>query len=698
MLTVHVRRLLTALLAISFSVLIVGCPTTPPPGEGEGEGEAEGEFIPAPQGFAPGIKVVVNDVLFPEDGRPEVNFTLEDEDGNTIALSELTDARFILARLETPAAGSTARYESYSTKIEDPDNVPNSGDEALQADYDSARMGGITRNGDGTFTYKFATMLPEDFDPAQSHQLAGQFRRNYFVNDEEYRFNLIHPFRPDGGELVARRDIVSTESCNKCHTRLSVHGDVRREVPLCIMCHNGQSFDAQSGNSLDMADMIHKIHRGVDLPSVQAGDPYEIVGFGNSVHDYSDVVFSQDIRNCSACHDGSASQVDVHLEQPTLAGCASCHDRTWFGDPFQTPENFTNHIAGQQVDDSLCSVCHQPSAPSVAPILEAHFTPTMSPAAPGLALDILSVVTVPVEGGNSLVIDFTAEDKNGTTINDLSELDIVAGVVAYPVPEYEVNIRENIQSGFGGPQGTLTNNGDGTHTYIFDTLLPTTDDTFAVALEGRRDFTFRGESYAQGTATNGQTLFALANGEVETRRPIIDEAKCNACHEEIRFHGDLRVGVNLCVMCHNVNGTDASQRPEEQFPPETINFKDMIHRIHSGEDLSSDYTVYGFGGVAHDFTHVRFPGMQQECSICHVDGSTDLPLSEDALSTMITQGDALVEEIQPERASCTSCHDGLLSNVHAVLATDPATQVESCAVCHGSGASFAVDVAHALAP
>jgi len=57
-----------------------------------------------------------------------------------------------------------------------------------------------------------------------------------------------------------------------------------------------------TGNTVDMKVMVHKIHYGPNLPSVKAGKPYQIIGFGQSVADYSDVTFPQDIRNCTTCH------------------------------------------------------------------------------------------------------------------------------------------------------------------------------------------------------------------------------------------------------------------------------------------------------------------------------------------------------------------------------------------------------------
>ena len=169
------------------------------------------------------------------------------------------------------------------------------------------------------------------------------------------------------------------------------------------------------------------------------------------------------------------------------------------------------------------------------------------------------------------------------------------------------------------------------------------------------------------------------------------------------MHGDLRVGVDCCLMCHNVNQTDipyrdGSDEAHDPLSAVTVNFKDMIHRIHTGEELQSDYTVIGFMGSVHDFTEVRFPGRAQKCDICHTEDAFEVPLPDEVLSTLVDNGDTVVE-VLPERAACTSCHDSFMTNIHAVLNTDPGTGVETCAVCHGPGAEFAVDAAHeALAP
>ncbi|HBQ18917.1 MAG TPA: cytochrome C, partial [Myxococcales bacterium] len=113
-------------------------------------------------------------------------------------------------------------------------------------------------------------------------------------------------FRPDGMAVTVTREIVSNAACNGCHSPLSAHGGAREDVTLCATCHGAGFADPESGNTIDFRTMIHRIHRGASLPSVENGVSYEIVGFRGSVHDYSEVHFPRDIRGCETCHQGGA--------------------------------------------------------------------------------------------------------------------------------------------------------------------------------------------------------------------------------------------------------------------------------------------------------------------------------------------------------------------------------------------------------
>ena len=56
---------------------------------------------------------------------------------------------------------------------------------------------------------------------------------------------------------------------------LNAHGGARVEVQYCVMCHNPGTTDPYSGNALDFKVMIHKIHTGNTLPSIQTRERRE---------------------------------------------------------------------------------------------------------------------------------------------------------------------------------------------------------------------------------------------------------------------------------------------------------------------------------------------------------------------------------------------------------------------------------------
>jgi OmcA/MtrC family decaheme c-type cytochrome len=157
------------------------------------------------------------------------------------------------------------------------------------------------------------------------------------------------------------------------------------------------------------------------------------------------------------------------------------------------------------------------------------------------------------------------------------------------------------------------------------------------------------------------------------------------------LHGGIRQNVEYCVVCHNPGATDVSMRAAGDTP-ESINLKTMIHKIHTGDNLTNDFTVMGHGNSVNNYNDVGYPGDRRDCSRCHAAGTYNLPLP-DGLINQVAPRD-YINPMPPISGACTSCHTTQSTAAHAVLQTSDALG-ESCTTCHGSAASDSVANVHA---
>jgi OmcA/MtrC family decaheme c-type cytochrome len=135
------------------------------------------------------------------------------------------------------------------------------------------------------------------------------------------------------------------------------------------------------------------------------------------------------------------------------------------------------------------------------------------------------------------------------------------------------------------------------------------------------------------------------------------------------------------------------------MPAETIHFKVLIHKIHRGEELQNEYTVYGFGGTPFHFNEIRFPGDLRDCNKCHLAGTNLLPMPLSLLPTLDPRGPmrGLADPTMPITAACTACHDSSKAADHSAAMTATGMR-EACVSCHDENTTFAVSKMHAKVP
>ncbi len=664
---------------------------------------------------------------------PVVDFSVTNQDGDSFTGLTTGDLRFTIAKLMPGSLGNPSSWQNYINQEETAEVGPGTGNTAVQATRENS--GTLVDHGDGTYTYTFATDITNvttpvavPYDPTLTHRVAVQTRGALPA------VNALYTFRPSDGATqgLFSREIVKTDTCNGCHNALELH-DARIETQYCVTCHNPGSTDANSGNTVDFKVMIHKIHRGAELPSVQAGGEYIIWGFNDTEHNYSHVEFPQDIRNCTRCHDGDdpdTPQGGNWNTQVSIEACGSCHDNIDFTkDGTVDPDG---HPGGIVTDNSECITCHAENriAGSVA---ESHLIPEK------LAAARFQYNLIDVSGGNTPVIEFSITDlTNGdvpydittdpafTTGGGVSRLAILVG--------WDTRDFNNDGSGSNPGQPISINPVDacdgtpitdwtcvavnGVYTLTKATALPVTaTGTGRVGIEGHPAaddgtgaFTLR----VPVTSVVGD--WSIDGSTVGARRNVVDIAKCDQCHDQVSLHGSNRNDEpQLCVMCHNPNATDINRRPKtaiaDELNPqpgegvpspgvdgkleEAIDFKHLIHAIHGAEIRENGLVVYGFGGSVNDFSEVGFPGFVQDCETCHLPGTYELEgtwetptLNGILASTTDSAPNATVGGIATGPGSLA---DGLADQTDD-LNISPTAAV--CSACHDS----ALAQAHMLVP
>jgi OmcA/MtrC family decaheme c-type cytochrome len=252
-------------------------------------------------------------------------------------------------------------------------------------------------------------------------------------------------FRPSGGPVEAR-DTVLDANCVRCHGNVVAHETIAG-VRLCLTCHTWQNTDPDTvdpaalvtstttpstdPNPLELGRMLHRIHRGKDLPTVYAStwDPagsstvpsaqplplpffptrsgatvrnlpivgrrYSIVGdmgrevvFAQALNVSTSNpaigtmaivaggMFPRDLRDCAVCH-GDAPQAYEITYAISRRTCSGCHPEIWYqsSSPAADRARFP-HPGGPQADDAQCLGCHVTGTPKLyAPIVEVHVPP-----------------------------------------------------------------------------------------------------------------------------------------------------------------------------------------------------------------------------------------------------------------------------------------------------------------------------------
>jgi OmcA/MtrC family decaheme c-type cytochrome len=335
-------------------------------------------------------------------------------------------------------------------------------------------------------------------------------------------------------------------------------------------------------------------------------------------------------------------------------------------------------------------------------------TPTSVPAGPGVSS---SITDATIDASGLIVVTFTLTDANGLPLTAVlsSTADPQQARVRFTIAHVEDYV-DGGELAIQHPFTRYVNDINSVHP-AFDSkgTLQTLDAT-----TGLYQYTF-GKQLAPGfdptlTYTIGMQVDRTVNGVRTGVNPVFDlvpaggtpeifesttTKQCNACHDPLIAHGNRRE-VRLCMLCHAEAATD---NPTPPVQPQSIDFRNMIHKIHRGQALPSivngppgvvttfkiGNTVFAENDGAGNITGVAFPRSIEECAVCHSDGPT-----------------AQYFEQRPATAACATCHDDVNPSKVDTAAGPPGTNHfqntgffdGDCASCHvpDSGNEFDISV------
>jgi OmcA/MtrC family decaheme c-type cytochrome len=333
------------------------------------------------------------------------------------------------------------------------------------------------------------------------------------------------------------------------------------------------------------------------------------------------------------------------------------------GEYLPCPAGVTSGCGKEFVDAQITS-----ATADAAGLLTVNFTVKDAAGAPYTKLTAVSADVVKlVPGSNGSASDWVAYIYRKQTVGAKGPNDdwpAAEGAEAWqPTSE---------SSGTGAANGTLTNHGDGSYTYVFKKNLATAVGVDGTTLVGYdRSLTHRVSIMMgghQGPTADANFDFRPDGAAMTERRDIVQTETCKNCHGwEFHGHGGNRLTMENCVTCHVANTFDP-------HGGESLDMKVMTHKIHAGRELPSvaaggEYAIWGNSNTKHEWALEEFPAVLANCTACHTG----------------TAAQADNWKMKPTREACGSCHDDVdfaAGTNHMVQANDA-----NCAGCHPPSAN-----------
>lgn len=467
--------------------------------------------------------------------------------------------------------------------------------------------------------------------------------------------NQHYDWQDKGDTPAYTRNLIEMETCNSCHSDLAFHGSKYNEVETCVTCHN---TDKVSNPDNVFAPMVHSKH---------------LTGFPGSLAD------------CQTCHapDETLTENMNWARVPTMEACGSCH----------TDIDFP---AGQghptQQDNSNCVACHNSDW-----TMSAHSQADTDAVLGQFSVEIVSASL------NGTTVDLAVRLSNPATNEIYSDsadkLNFVNDLRVYANWGVSVDYTTRSAKSIKLQDITPISGSDGIFNYqITGLTVPAelADDKGTLAIQGKLcsddDMLANCADIDNTTNLKSSHQFFSASAITDVgRRVVVTNETCGSCHgdQELNYHGSRNDLEGQCQVCHNPNMQAEASAANPSAS--TADYKHLAHTLHAGSRES--------------YPDINYPANIGNCAQCHTEDASGvltaaLPLNSAVQPLAFDDGSFT----SPTSAICSACHTSDTSKSHMTqqggvfngTEADATSGTESCATCHGQGASVDVLAVHPI--
>ncbi|MBI4514822.1 MAG: OmcA/MtrC family decaheme c-type cytochrome [Deltaproteobacteria bacterium] len=306
--------------------------------------------------------------------------------------------------------------------------------------------------------------------------------------------------------------------------------------------------------------------------------------------------------------------------------------------------------------NEACVVCHGDGR--IADVAAYH-PGLVEPAAVVARIDGVAIAVDGEAQTAQLTVNFTVTNAEGEYIRHLGDVSptnatrfaylrfALAKLQPAAVGSGDADTWVNYTTGDRTP-ANLTDHGDGTYTYLFNTNLYSLYDP---APAHRLLLMVFGDIVPQSKNVTYDFVPAQLPGPFTfaTTRNIVTTGACESCHDRLgsplgaaSFHSGTRYLIEGCATCHTTTLGDG----DAEFAP-------MVHKIHAAKDFALG-----------DFSEVTYPQDLRNCAKCHA-GT-----------------DGAHWNTRPTITACGSCHDSVNFATGSGHTGGPQADNKLCSVCH----------------